>query len=109
VKKTRQKARRVDKPCKVCKHYLYQVHPNTQHCPACAKKRLREQNNIAVQKYKRLHVEDDKKSAKRLSYEKWRAAHKTQQFAVPNNKPKQHVPFTGLQEPTYWDELFCKV
>jgi uncharacterized Zn finger protein (UPF0148 family) len=109
MKRKRQKTRRVDKPCAICKHYMFQVHPNTQNCPSCAKANVREQNRAAVAKYREKEPKTVFKSEKRLSYERWREAEKEKKSAeqIDNNMPK--TDFTGIPVPTKFDNLFCSI
>ena len=115
MKRKRQKTRRVDKPCAICKHYMFQVHPNTQNCPSCAKANLREQNRAAVAKYQAKEPKPIVKSEKRLSYERWYVSHKKQQAgektreADKKGKGMPLIDFTGLPVPTKFDLMFCRI
>jgi len=107
VKRKRQKTPRVDKACAICKSFMLQVHPNTQNCPKCAKANLREQNRVAVAKYREKEPKTIFKSEKRLSYERWRESENKAAEQIDNNMPE--IDFTGLPVPTKFDNLFCSI
>jgi len=92
MKRTRKKQKGVDKKCEYCPEIMTDIHPNTKACPKCAKKRLRDQNNIATAKYKRRnnliksdnYVDDSltpEVLAKRASFARWNAERKAKESA----------------------------